>query len=124
MLPSFSMIGSNPIPLKIASRNLQKVSRHPTLIFISRTYALPSSSLSCSTAGSYISSSRASSLSLESSAFRSPAKVSASLIALARDSRLLSSSVIVAAWDSSDGTDEGLAQDIRAASNTRVSATS
>ena len=68
----------------------------------------------------YISISRASSLSLESSAFRSPAKVSASLIALARDNRVLSSSVIVAAWDSSDGTDEGLVQDIRAASNTPV----
>lgn len=126
MVPSFSTIGSNPIFLKIASRNLPKLSSPSaeprTPMFVSRTYALPSSSFSCSAAGSYSSSLRASSLSVESSASRFAAIVSASLIALARDNWVRSSSFIIAAWPSSDGTDEGLVQDIRAASNTRVSA--
>ena len=90
----------------------------------SKAYVAPSSSFSWSIAGSYPSSCRASSFKAESSASLLPKDVSASLIAFARDSLLLSRSLRVDICACSVGTDAGLFDDTRAASRTRLSAKS
>jgi hypothetical protein len=83
---------------------------------------VPSSSFSCSNAGSYSSNFRVSSLSDANSASRLAIKPSTSLIDFARESRVISSSFRVPACASADGTEAGRVEETRAASRPLESA--
>lgn len=100
-------------------KNVKETFKHD---LVSITHKSPSSSFSCSAAGSYSSSLRASSFKAASSASLLAARLSASLIALASDSRLLSSSLSVLACALAEGIELGRVEDVRAASRTRESA--
>ena len=84
-----------------------------------KTDVVPFNSLSCSTAGSHSSSTLTSSFRLASSASLLANDDSASLIALASERRVASSSLTVALCSVAVGAVEGLVADVRAESRTR-----